>query len=195
MQNYLDELFTPAVRAIRQAKGHASPYTTGHDAPDSLDPAEIAHLTTSDSFFLSTISESGWPYVQHKGGDSGFVKVLGPTTIGWAERSGNRQYLGSGNITADSRVSAIFVDYPTKTRLKIRGHATHHPDPSPELIDALDAGDLRVDGAVTVEIVATDWNCPKYITPRYTASQIEAGVAPLRERIVELEAQINAPLS
>jgi hypothetical protein len=118
-----------------------------------------------------------------------------PTTIGWAERSGNRQYLGSGNITADDRVSAIFVDYPTKTRLKIRGHATYHPDPSPELIDALDAGDLRVDGALTVEIVATDWNCPKYITPRYTVSQIEAGVAPLRERIVELEAQINAPLS
>lgn len=174
MQNYLDELITPAVRSIQQAKGHAGQYRSSHDAPGSLDPAEIAHISASGSFYLSTISESGWPYVQHKGGDSGFVKVLGPTTIGWAERSGNRQYLGSGNITADSRVSAIFVDYPNRTRLKIRGHATYHPEPSLELIDALGAGQLRVDGAVTVEIEATDWNCPKYITPRYTADQVDA---------------------
>ncbi|MDX2382117.1 MAG: pyridoxamine 5'-phosphate oxidase family protein [Acidimicrobiia bacterium] len=191
MQNYLDELFTPSVRAVQEAKDRAGLHRTGQEAPDALDSSEIAHLTASDSFYLSTISESGWPYVQHRGGDAGFVRILGPTTIGWAERSGNRQYLGAGNITADGKVAAIFVDYPTRTRLKIRGHATYHPDPSPELIDALDAGDLRVDGAMTVEIVATDWNCPKHITPRYTAAQIDAGIAPLRERIAELEAQLG----
>ena len=191
MQNYLDELFTPSVLAVQEAKGQAGLYPTGQDTPDALDPTEIAHLIASDSFYLSTVSESGWPYVQHKGGDAGFVKILGPTRIGWAERSGNRQYLGTGNIAADGRIAAIFVNYPSRTRLKMRGHATYHPDPSPELIAALGAGDLRVDGAVTIEIEATDWNCPKYITPRYTSDQIEASIAPLRERIAELEAQIG----
>jgi predicted pyridoxine 5'-phosphate oxidase superfamily flavin-nucleotide-binding protein len=192
MQSYLDELFTPAVLAVQEAKGSAGTYPTGQSAPDALDASEIAHITTSDSFYMSTISESGWPYVQHKGGEPGFVKILGPTTIGWAERSGNRQYLGTGNIAAGSKAAAIFVDYPTRTRIKIRGEATYHPDPSPELIKALGAGDLRVDGAVTIEVVATAWNCPKYITPRYTAAQIEAGAQPLRDRIADLEVQVAA---
>ena len=192
MQSYLDELFTPSVLAVQEEKGAAGLYPTGQPAPDALDANEIAHITASDSFYMATVSESGWPYVQHKGGDAGFVKILGPTTIGWAERSGNRQYLGTGNIAAGGKVAAIFVDYPTRTRIKIRGNATYHPDPSPELIEALGAADLRVDGAVTIEIAATAWNCPKYITPRYTTTQIEDAVQPLRERIAELESHLEA---
>jgi predicted pyridoxine 5'-phosphate oxidase superfamily flavin-nucleotide-binding protein len=190
MQSYLDELFTPAVLAVQKTKGSAGVYPIGQGAPDALDAGEIAHITASDSFYMATVSESGWPYVQHKGGDQGFVKVLGPTTIGWAERSGNRQYLGTGNIAAGSKVAAIFVDYPSRTRIKIRGTATYHPDPDAGLIEALGATDLRVDGAVTIDVVATAWNCPKYITPRYTTDQIEVGVQPLRDRIAELEAQL-----
>lgn len=192
MRSYLDDLFTPAVLAVQEAKGAAGVHPIGHDAPEALDPREIDHITASGSFYMATVSESGWPYVQHKGGDAGFVKVLGPTEIGWAERSGNRQYLGTGNIAAGSKVAAIFVDYPTRTRLKIRGTATYHPDPSPELIEALDAGNVRVDGVITIDVVATAWNCPKYITPRYTTDQIDAGVEPLRIRIAELEAQLDA---
>jgi predicted pyridoxine 5'-phosphate oxidase superfamily flavin-nucleotide-binding protein len=192
MRSYLDDLFTPAVIAVQKAKGAVGLYPIGHDAPEALDASEIDHITASDSFYMATVSESGWPYVQHKGGDPGFVKVLGPTTIGWAERSGNRQYLGTGNIAAGSNVAAIFVDYTTRTRLKIRGTATYQPDPSPELIEALDAENLRVDGAITIDVAATAWNCPKYITPRYTTAQIEAGVQPLRDRIANLEAQLDA---
>lgn len=192
MQSYLDELFTPSVLAVQEVKGASGMYPIGEAAPDQLDANEIAHITGSDSFYMATVSESGWPYVQHKGGDAGFVKILGPTTIGWAERSGNRQYLGTGNVAAGSNVAAIFVDYPTRTRIKVRGRATYHPDPSPELIEALGAADLRVDGAVTVEVVATAWNCPKYITPRYTAAEVEAGVQPLRDRIADLESQLEA---
>ena len=191
MQSYLDELFTPAVLAVQAAKGSAGMYPTGQGAPTELDAAEIGHITASDSFYLATTSESGWPYVQHKGGDPGFVKILGPTSIGWAERSGNRQYLGTGNITSDNKVAAIFVDYPTRTRIKIRGTATYHPDPSPELIEALGAGGLRVDGAITIDVVSTAWNCPKYITPRYTTTQIDDGVKALRDRIVDLETQVE----
>lgn len=177
MQSYLDELFTPAVIAVQEAKGAAGLYPTGQEAPVDLDQAEIDHITQSDSFYMATVSESGWPYVQHKGGDIGFVKRLGPTMIGWAERSGNRQYLGTGNVAAGSKISVIFVDYPRRTRLKLRGTAIYHPDPTPELIDALGAGGLRIDGAITVDVVATAWNCPKYITPRFTVAQIEASTA------------------
>jgi uncharacterized protein len=190
MQNYLDDLFTPSVLAVQIEKGSAGMYQVGVAAPERLDADEIEHISASDSFYLATVSESGWPYTQHKGGDAGFVKVLGPTTIGWAERSGNRQYLGTGNLVADGRVSAIFVDYPTRTRLKLRGLATYHPHPSADLIEALGAGGIRVDGAITVDVVATSWNCPKYITPRHTAAAIETAIAPLRERIAELEAQL-----
>lgn len=192
MRSYLDDLFTPAVLAVQQAKGAAGLYPIDHDAPEALDPSEIDHITASNNFYMATVSESGWPYVQHKGGDPGFVTILGPTTIGWAERSGNRQYLGTGNIVAGSKVATIFVDYPTRTRLKIRGTATYHPDPSPELIEALEADNIRVDGAITIEVVATAWNCPKYITPRYTTARIDAGVQPLRDRIADLEAQLEA---
>lgn len=192
MRSYLDDLFTPAVLAVQEAKGAVGLYLIGHDAPEALDTSEIDHITASDSFYMATVSESGWPYVQYKGGDPGFVKVLGPTTIGWAERSGNRQYLGTGNIVAGSNVAAIFVDYPTRTRLKIRGTATYRPDPSPELIEALEADNPRVDGAITIDVAATAWNCPKYITPRYTTAQIDAGVQPLRNRIADLEAQLDA---
>ena len=192
MQNYLDELFTPSVLAVQQHKGSIGRYESGVEGPVALDTGEISHITSSDSFYIATVSESGWPYVQHKGGDAGFVKVLGTTTIGWAERSGNRQYLGTGNITADDRVSVIFVDYPSRTRLKLRGHATYHPDADSELVTALGADGMRIDGAITVEIVATSWNCPKYITPRYTAAQIEMATAPLHDRIKELEAQLES---
>lgn len=192
MRSYLDELFTPAVLAVQEAKGASGIYQIGQDVPDALDTSEIEHITASDSFYMATVSESGWPYVQHKGGEPGFVKILDPTTIGWAERSGNRQYLGTGNIAAGSNIATIFVDYPTRTRLKIRGVATYHPDPSPELIQALGAGNLRVDGAITIEVAATAWNCPKYITPRYATAQIDAAVQPLHDRIADLESQLVA---
>jgi len=194
MKNYLDDLFTPSVLAVQHRKGSSGIHSIGLAGPDGLDRNEIAHITARDSFYLATISESGWPYAQHRGGDAGFVKVLGPTTIGWAERSGNRQYLGTGNILADKRVSAIFVDYPNRTRLKLRGHATYHPEPSAALVDELDASGMRVDGAVTLEVVASEWNCPKYITPRYTQAQIEAAAEPLRQRIRELEGQLSSLL-
>jgi predicted pyridoxine 5'-phosphate oxidase superfamily flavin-nucleotide-binding protein len=190
MQSYLDDLFTPAVLAVQEAKGAAGLYPTGQQGPDQLDENEAAYLADADHFYMATVSENGWPYVQHKGGDPGFVKILGPTTIGWAERSGNRQYIGTGNIAAGSRIALIFTNYANRTRIKVRGTATYHPDPSPELIEALGAGDLRVDGAITIEVEATAWNCPKYITPRFTGPQIEAGVQPLRDRITELEAQV-----
>jgi len=149
-------------------------------------------LTTRDSFYLASVSETGWPYVQHRGGSRGFVQLIDSHTIGWLERTGNRQYLGTGNITATGRIAAIFVDYPSRTRLKLYGLATHHPSPSPELLRGLDTDDVRNDGAITVEVVATNWNCPKYITPRFTSPEVREATSQLEMRIVELETQLAA---
>lgn len=193
MEPYFDIAFSPSVRRIQEMKGareHYARIEAGRGAPTSLTEDEIAQIRARDSFYLATVNENGWPYVQHRGGDPGFVTVIDPTTIGWVERNGNRQYVGTGNITATERVALILVDYPNRTRLKIYGTATHHGDPSPELLQQLGATSIRHDGAVTVRIVATDWNCPKYITPRFTAEEVRAMTAPLRERIEALERQV-----
>jgi predicted pyridoxine 5'-phosphate oxidase superfamily flavin-nucleotide-binding protein len=194
MKNYFDIAFTPSVKALQEVKGSSAVYgpPPGEAGPSALDPSEIAHITARDSFYMSTVSESGWPYGQHRGGEPGFVSVLGPTTIGWIERTGNRQYLGSGNITADGRVALILVDYPNRTRLKLFGRATYHPEPSADLVTALNGDTIRGDGAVTVEVQATDWNCPKYITPRYTAEEVRGVTDRLQARIDELEARLAA---
>lgn len=189
MRNFLDIATTPTIQALREQRGSAGLYDSGAAVPEVLTEDERAMITTRDSFYMATVNEDGWPYVQHRGGDAGFVKVLGPTTIGWLERNGNRQYLGTGNITADDRVAIILVDYPSRSRLKLLGRAVHHPDPSPELIERLGGAGIRQDGAVTVEVEATNWNCPKYITPRYTEAQVAGLVEHLTGRIEDLEAE------
>lgn len=194
MQNYYDIAFTPAVRTLQERKGSSGIYDAAADAPvpEVLESAEVEYLSGRDSFYLATVNENGWPYLQHRGGEPGFVKVLGPTTIGWIERRGNRQYLGTGNIMADDRVALIFVDYPNRTRLKLFGHATYHSDPAPEMVEALDGEAVRGDGAITVEIAAASWNCPKYITPRYTAQEVQAVTDELQARISDLESRLAA---
>jgi len=152
-------------KGIRGGPGHWEPFA-------GLTDVVIDHISARDTCYLSTVSETGWPYVQHRGGERGFVRILDSHTIGWVERHGNRQYISAGNVNAVDRVAMIFVDYPNRIRLKLYGHATYHPDPSAELLAELDAGPTRADGAVTVHVAAVDWNCPKYITPRYTVEEI-----------------------
>jgi predicted pyridoxine 5'-phosphate oxidase superfamily flavin-nucleotide-binding protein len=187
MKNYLDLAYTPITRALQADRGSADMYDTSSPGPEALSDHEIEQITTRDSFYMSTVTEEGWPYVQHRGGDAGFVTVTGPTTLGWVERTGNRQYIGTGNLRANGRVAMIFVDYGQRTRLKVFGTATLHTDPSDELIAQLGGAELRNDGAITVEVQATDWNCPKYITPRLTADEVRAGIESMQLRINELE--------
>lgn len=196
MTDYFDIAVTPAVLELQELKGSKGMYTdspgTGPGEPHRLEVQEQQLLTTRDSFYLASVSEEGWPYLQHRGGEAGFVKIIDDHTIGWAERNGNRQYIGTGNITANGRIAAIFVDYPSRTRLKLYGNATYHPDPSPELLATLGAQDLRTDGAITVEVLATAWNCPKYITPRFTEDQVRGAIDQLQVRIEELEQALAA---
>lgn len=194
MTDFFDIAVTPKVLELQELKGSRGLYTddvgAGPGAPHHLDPSEVLFLTSRDSFYMASVSETGWPYVQHRGGDAGFVKVLDDHTIGWVERSGNRQYIGTGNVQANGRVALIFVDYPSRSRIKVYGRATHHPVAPPELLAALGAEGVRSDGAVTVEVLATAWNCPKYITPRFTEAQVADALGQLQHRIEELEQQV-----
>jgi hypothetical protein len=144
---------------------------------------------------MATVSERGWPYLQHRGGPLGFVKVLGPNLIGFADFKGNRQLVSTGNLDVTDRVALFMMDYPHRTRLKLLGHARlldarEHP----ELVDQLAPEPLRrkVERLFLVEVISYDWNCPQYITPRFTAAEVERYAAPLKVRIAELEAQLAA---
>jgi hypothetical protein len=148
---------------------------------------------------MATVTADGWPYVQHRGGPAGFVKVLDPTTIAFADFRGNKQYVTAGNIATDNRVAMILMDYPSQSRLKILGRAELiEPDKGParfaELIDRVNDPEYaaQVESIMVVHVEAYDWNCQQHITPRYTAEQVQQVIAPLEQRIEELEQALRA---
>jgi predicted pyridoxine 5'-phosphate oxidase superfamily flavin-nucleotide-binding protein len=189
MRHFLDVAAGEAAAEHQRRRGSFDAYSNVVTAPVplGLGAAESEFLQRRDSFYLASVTADGWPYVQHRGGPAGFVKVLDPTHLAWADRAGNRQYLTAGNVDGDDRVALIAVDYPNRTRLKLLGHARFDPRPDPGTLERLGI-DGRLEGLVTLEVVAFDWNCPKYITPRFTAEEVRAAVEPLRARIAELEA-------
>ena len=171
--------FTPKVRAAQTRMGSRDAYRqleTGADEVVALGPLEIEFIAERDSLYQGTVGESGWPYVQHRGGPPGFLKALDERTIGYADFSGNRQYLSVGNLSADDRVSLFLMDYARQRRLKIWGRARLVDESlEPELIARLESPGYRgrVERGVLIRIEAYDWNCPKYITPRYTQAQVD----------------------
>jgi predicted pyridoxine 5'-phosphate oxidase superfamily flavin-nucleotide-binding protein len=189
MEHFLDLTVGEAAAEHQQRRGSFDSYARMVESPVpvGLGEAEADFLRRRDSFYLASVTDDGWPYVQHRGGPAGFVKVLDGAHLAWADRSGNRQYITAGNLDGDDRVAIIAVDYPNRTRLKLLGHARFDPDPDPATLEHLGI-DGRMEGLVTVEVVAFDWNCPKFITPRFTADEVRAATEPLRARIAELEA-------
>jgi uncharacterized protein len=193
MENYLDLAVGADAIKHQQRRGSRDGYQqmAEEPAPPGLGPDEIEFLQERDSFYMASVNEEGWPYVQHRGGTPGFIKIVDATHLAWAERSGNRQFLSAGNLDHDDRVSLIAVDYPNRQRLKLSGRARFNPSPTAEELAALRV-DGRIEAVVTVEVVAFAWNCPKYITPRYTAEEVRSVIEPLQERIAELEQQLRA---
>jgi predicted pyridoxine 5'-phosphate oxidase superfamily flavin-nucleotide-binding protein len=194
-ENFLNHTVTDSVRrAQEQYYGGSMDVTSAHPTrePDALTDDEIAFIRSRDSFYLATVNEHGWPYIQHRGGRAGFLQVLNPRTLAFADYRGNRQMLSTGNLAANDRVSLFLMDYPQRTRLKILGRArVEDARQHPELVQQLAEPDVRriVERLFFVDVVSFDWNCPKYITPRYTVEEIEELVAPLKRRIAELESQ------
>lgn len=194
--DYLDRLITPAVKAAQSANGAAAIWERPFNRPsDRFTEAEIAFIAQRDSFYMASVSESGWPYVQHRGGPAGFLKVLDDTHLGFADFRGNRQYISLGNVSVDDRVSLFLMDYPHQARLKVLAHVSVHDlTAEPELAEKLATPGYRgiAERGIVFRLEAFDWNCPQHITPRFTASDIEAATAPMRDRISELEAEVAA---
>lgn len=192
-RRYHDLLFTPAVEAVQAREGSLGLYGTrgeGVVKDAALGAREQEFLEQRDSFYLASNSASGFPYLQHRGGPAGFVRLLGEHRIGWPEYRGNKQYITTGNVAGDARVSLFFMDYSARRRLKIIGTLGLLEREQVEAAgDALDPGIERL---AIVDVVGFDWNCPQYITPRFTTDEIARATEPLMERIAALEAEVRA---
>ena len=194
---YLQTHFTPEVLAAQEHYYGRPQLIPPQPERDPLTAEETEFIARRDSFYLATVTSDGWPYVQHRGGPAGFLKVLDPQTLGFADFKGNRQLLSTGNLAASDRVSLFLMDYPRRERLKILGHARvldarEHRDLADQLAPTPDLRG-KVERLFLINVVSFDWNCPQYITPRFTEAEVEAAVAPLKQRIVDLEAQLAGP--
>lgn len=190
----MQTVLTPSVLAAQE---HYFGRRAAPPAAPERDPftdEERVFIEARDSFYMATVTENGWPYLQHRGGQPGFLRVVSPTQLAFADYKGNRQMLSTGNLAANDRVALFLMDYPRKERLKILGHArVEDARAHPELVAQFAEPDARgvVERIFLVDVLSFDWNCPKYITPRFTADEMEAAVAPLLQRIAELEAQLK----
>lgn len=197
-QSFLALATTPAVLAHRKALGSDRMYASAlkERTPDRFSEREAAFIAERDSFFLSSVSESGWPYVQHRGGPAGFLKVVDETTLAFADFRGNRQYVSLGNITADDRACLILMDYAHARRLKIYVHVEAVAlDADPELAKLVSLPDYEAqpERILRLKLEAFDWNCPQHITLRFTEKEINDALVPLRQHLSALEAE-NAEL-
>ncbi|MFT7570814.1 MAG: putative pyridoxine 5'-phosphate oxidase superfamily flavin-nucleotide-binding protein [Paracoccaceae bacterium] len=192
MGNKFAELaFTDTVKQLQQADGSRKSYArmeTGADSNNVLTEREGAFIGVRDSFYMATVSETGWPYVQHRGGPAGFVRLIDEKTLGFPDFSGNRQFVSIGNLQADDRVSLFFMDYPNKARLKLLGRVRTTDDPDILQSLSLEGYSSKIERGFLIDVSAFDWNCPQHITPRFTVEDVESAVAPLQARIAELEA-------
>lgn len=158
-------------------------------------PAPVAFIAERDTFYIATVSETGWPYVQHRGGPRGFLKAVDDRTLAFGDYRGNFQFLSLGNLATNDRASLILMDYPRRRRLKILAHVEAIDSAADEELTELvtPPGRTRPERVFKLGLVAFDWKCPKYIVPRYAEDEIAHAITPLRERIAQLEAE-NARL-
>jgi predicted pyridoxine 5'-phosphate oxidase superfamily flavin-nucleotide-binding protein len=195
---FMDIAATPSVRAAQAEMGAADIWTDfrGHREFDRFTESETLFIGDRDSFYMASASETGWPYVQHRGGPRGFLKVVDDRTLAFADYSGNRQYISTGNFAANDRTCLFLMDYPRRTRLKIYAHVdklglTDEPSLT-ELVK--DTGyKARLERVFRLRLVTFDWNCQQHIHPRFSEDEVASAIQPLRERLSQLEAE-NAAL-
>ena len=189
---FLDIAVTPSVKAAQAANGsdriwsEAKSYRTC----DRFTAAEVAFIAERDSFYMATVSETGWPYVQHRGGPPGFLRVMNATTLAFADFRGNKQYITLGNAAANDRGALFLVDYPNRRRLKIYVRI-EVKDLEPALAATLVLPGYRakLERAFVLHLEAFDWNCSQHITPRFAEPEIDVALMPVRARIAQLEAE------
>ncbi len=195
-KNFAAIAFTPAVKEMQELFGSRKSYARMEQDTyvDGLTENEIDFIGQRDSFYMASYGENQFPYIQHRGGPPGFLKVLDTKRLGFIDFKGNMQYISVGNIATNKNVALIMVDYPARARLKIYATA--------EIISLQDAPDLysqlnlseykfKPERMMVFNVEAYDWNCPQHITPRYTIAEIENAFAPQQQRIAALEAEIK----
>lgn len=195
-RRFAEIAFTDTVRQVQAALGSRRGYEKMErdgEAGDRIGPQEASFIAARDSFYMASVGETGWPYVQHRGGPAGFVRVLDEGTIGFADFRGNKQYVSVGNVLGDDRVALFFMDYANRARLKLYGRVRLVGDGPSDVLKRLQMPEYEaaVERGFVIGIEAFDWNCPQHITPRYTSGQVEAATAALRRRIGELEALLR----
>ncbi|WCL55138.1 pyridoxamine 5'-phosphate oxidase family protein [Gimibacter soli] len=195
---FLETLSTSTVQAAQDANGAGNFWQTfkGDRQFDAFTDAEADFLARRDSFYMASVSESGWPYVQHRGGPAGFLTLLDERTLAFADYRGNRQYITLGNIAGNDRVALILMDYPNRRRLKILAHMeVRDLAADPDLAARLAQPGYKAlpERAFVLHLHAFDWNCPQHITPRFTTAELEKLLSPVHARIEALEAE-NAAL-
>ncbi|MFN4042729.1 pyridoxamine 5'-phosphate oxidase family protein [Limnobacter sp.] len=181
--------FTQGVRELQIQAGSRERYAAMDESAnrrDKLTERETTFIESCDHFFQASVSETGWPYVQHRGGPAGFLKVLDERTLGFADYRGNVQYVSVGNLIHDNRVALILMDYANQRRLKLLGRVRFiDRDTEPDLIERLVTPGYKaiVERGFIISVEAFDWNCPQHITPRFTLAEIDEMTAPLRAQL------------
>ncbi len=195
-KNFAAIAFSPAVKEMQEKLGSRASYARMEKNTwlDGLTENESAFISQRDSFYMASIGENGFPYIQHRGGPKGFLKVLDAKRLGFIDFKGNMQFITVGNLVTNNNVALILVDYPAKARLKIyaRAEIVELAD-NPDLHNVLDLSDykFRPERMMILHVEAYDWNCPQHIVPRYTLEEIEAAMAPQRDLIAKLETEIK----
>jgi predicted pyridoxine 5'-phosphate oxidase superfamily flavin-nucleotide-binding protein len=190
-----DVAFSPAVKAVQMRRGSRAGYARMEERggwSDRITPELAAFIAARDSFYLGTASADGQPYIQHRGGPKGFLRVLDDRTLGIADYRGNRQYITTGNLAENDRAFLFLMDYANRRRVKIWGRARVVED-DPALLERLmpEGAAGRPEQAILITLEAWDVNCPQHITRRFDEAEVEQLVAPLRQRIAELEARLG----
>ena len=195
--SFADIAFTPSVQALQSSHGSRTQYARmqARAGESTLSARERDFLQQADTFYLATVGETGWPYVQHRGGPPGFVRVRSPSQVAFADFRGNLQYVSAGNVARDDRASIIVVDVANRRRLKLLGrlHFVDLADADEALVASVALPGYRatVERIALFDVVAFDWNCPQHITQRFTADEVEAVTRPLEVRIATLEAELR----
>ncbi|MEO5684707.1 MAG: pyridoxamine 5'-phosphate oxidase family protein [Chitinophagaceae bacterium] len=195
-KNFGSIAFTPAVKAMQEKQGSRASYARMEKSTfqEGLTDNEMHFIAERDSFYMASTGENGFPYIQHRGGPKGFLKVLDARRIGFIDFKGNMQFITVGNLANNNNVALIMVDYPSRARLKIyaKVEIVELAD-NPALYNLLDLSEysFRPERMMVLHIEAYDWNCPQHIVPRYTVEQIETALAPQKELIAKLEAEIE----
>lgn len=196
--HFAEIAFTPMVKAVQEQQGSRASYVRMESQPadvnQSLTESEASFIAARDSFYMATVNENGWPYIQHRGGPKGFVRILDERTIGFADFRGNRQYVSVGNLLTDDRVSLFFMDYRHRTRLKLFGRATLIGLDDQETLSRLEMSDYRarVERGLLIRVEGFDWNCPQHITERFTREDVQSMTEAMQTRIAELEKELEA---